>query len=182
MRRYLRSATLLRMRSVSLTTRPRSLAFSSSSDKTPSECSSSVSSSPRSDDSSRHSSLSTNFCLLSGGYAGPMANPLTGSRTRPQSSHSPEWIESGANLRPKLATHGTQPRFLRGPMTKCRKYFAPPCRIAPVPFVFGSCSTNPSKEPRDEHARQQHHRRSRTDDRRDRLRDRSLRALIPFRR
>src|SRR6266581_6862328 len=94
------------MISVSLTTSPRSRAFSSSSDKTPSEQSSSSYSSPRSGGSSRPACVSSNSCLLSGGYTRPMANPPTQVTEHPNSSHSPEWIESRANLRRKLERKG----------------------------------------------------------------------------
>src|SRR6266581_7670400 len=97
------------MISVSLTTSPRSRAFSSSSDKTPSEQSSSSYSSPRSGGSSRPSCVSSNSCLLSGGCTRPMANPPTQVTEHPQSSHSPEWIESRAILRRKLERKGHNP-------------------------------------------------------------------------
>src|SRR5438876_2474279 len=97
------------MISVSLTTSPRSRAFSSSSDKTPSEQSSSSYSSPRSGGSSTPSCVSSNACLLSGGYTRPMANPPTQVSQHPRSSHLPEWIESRAILRRKLERKGHDP-------------------------------------------------------------------------
>src|SRR5712672_3656918 len=115
------------MISVSLTTSPRSRAFSSSSDKTPSGHSSSSCSSPRSGGSSRPSCLSRNSCLLSCGYTRPMANPPTQVTEHPPTRpHSPEWIESQANLRRKLERKGHNSSSARadrytGCITKCRK-------------------------------------------------------------
>src|SRR5712672_1596022 len=115
------------MISVSLTTSPRSRAFSSSSDKTPSEHSSSSYSSPRSGGSSRPACLSRTSCLLSCGYTRPMTNPPnSGNRTPPNPSHSRAWIESGANLRRKLERKGHNPcsaqaDICTGCVAKCRK-------------------------------------------------------------
>src|SRR6266567_5345295 len=134
------------MISVSLTTSPRSRAFSSSSDKTPSEQSSSSYSSPRSGRSSRPSCVSSNSCLLSGGYTRPIANPPTQVSQHPHSSHSPEWIESRAILRRKLERKGHNPFSAPADATQAssrlRKNIIASCRITLAPFVLGLCITN----------------------------------------
>src|SRR6266478_7182741 len=138
------------MISVSLTTNPRSRAFSSSSNKTPSEHSSSSYSSPRSGDGSGPSCLSRNSCLLSRAYTRPMANPQTQvTQHPPNPPHSREWIESQANLRRKLERKGHNSfsalAIAAQPDDEMQKIIAA-CRFATAPFVLGLCITNPTGE------------------------------------